>query len=224
LATAPKNKESLSSDGRDGDRKPKVTRRPRRPAEETREDILNTAEDLFCKKGYSNVAIADIAIALGMSPANVFKHFHSKASLVDAISARHIEKMIGRLARPDKGKQPPERLLHLVEQLMNSHLHDLKQSPFVFEMVLLTADQELECGHRYREMLVSDIAEIIEDGVAQGIYHVTNSRRAAETAAMALACVLHPVMIANEKSDILATRCQEVVALINAALQNQLVK
>ncbi|MCM2475947.1 TetR/AcrR family transcriptional regulator [Rhizobium sp. CG5] len=199
-------------------------RRPRRKAEETREDILNIAESLFRARGYSSVAIADIAAALGMSPANVFKHFHTKTSLIDAISSRHIESLAHRLARPDPGKAPPERLLCMVEQLMESHLRDLKDNPHVFEMILLTTRQELECGLHYRAMVAADIASIIEDGMRQGIYHVEDSLRSAHTAAMALSCVLHPVMIANEKPDILATRCREVVDLINAALQNPLVR
>lgn len=199
-------------------------RRPRRKAEETREDILNIAESLFRARGYSSVAIADIAAALGMSPANVFKHFHTKTSLIDAISSRHVDNLAQRLARPDPGKAPPERLLRMVEQLMESHLRDLKDNPHVFEMILLTARQELECGLRYRAMVAADIASIIEDGVRQGIYHVEDSLSTARTAAMALSCVLHPVMIANEKPDILATRCREVVGLINAALQNPLVR
>ena len=63
-----------------------MARRPRRKAEETREDILSMAELLFRQRGFVAVSIADIAAALGMSPANVFKHFRSKAALVDAIA------------------------------------------------------------------------------------------------------------------------------------------
>lgn len=199
-------------------------RKPRRPAAETREDILNTAEELFRTKGFTNVAVADVAAALGMSPANVFKHFHSKVDLVDAISVRHLEAMIERLARPDDHKAPPERLLHFVEQVMESHLRDIQKSPHIFEMIVFSAGQELPCAYQYREMLIDDIARIIDAGVESGVYHVKDSRKAAEVAAMALACVLHPVLIAREKADILATRCREVVALIDTALQNPLAK
>lgn len=203
---------------------PAPGRRSRRPAEETREDILNTAENLFRTRGYASVAIADIAGALGMSPANIFKHFHNKTSLVDAISARHIETMIARLDRLDTAEPPPQRLLDFVKHLMQSHLRDLEDNPYLFEMVLLTAKDDLQCGHRYKDMLIAELAAIIEDGIAAGIYKVSDSRKAASSAFPALACVLHPVMIANEKADILATRCEDVVALINAALQSPLAK
>lgn len=197
-------------------------RRPRRKAEETRADILTVAERLFRQRGYSNVAIADIAATLNMSPANVFKHFHTKTTLVDAISAQYIEKAVDRFSSPDTNRPPQERLLLLVEQLMESHIRDLEQSPYIFEMILLTASQELDCAQRYRDMMVAEIESIICEGVRSGIYHVKDCHRAASAASFAFACVLHPVMIANEKPDILATRCREVVHLVNVALQNNL--
>ena len=73
---------------RKGDRP--VRRRPRRSAEETRRDILAKAEELFRERGFNAVAIADIAAALGMSPANVFKNFSSKNALVDALGFEQI--------------------------------------------------------------------------------------------------------------------------------------
>lgn len=212
------------ADTASGGTAPSPVRRPRRPAEETREDILNTAENLFRTRGYGSVAIADIATALGMSPANVFKHFHTKTSLVDAISSRHIEKMVVRLGSLDTARAAPGRLLDFVKQLMESHLRDLEGNPHLFELVLLTAKDDLQCGHRYRDMLVAELSAIVEDGVAEGVYRVTDVRKAANSAFLALACVLHPVMIANEKADILATRCEDVVSLINAALQSPLAK
>lgn len=224
MAIAPKEEGLPSSKGRAGVRTARSPRKPRRPAAETREDILNTAEELFRTKGFTNVAMADVAAALGMSPANVFKHFHSKTHLVDAISVRHLEAMIDRLARPDDHKAPPERLLLFVEQLMESHLRDLQKSPHIFEMIVFSAGQKLPCAEQYREMLIDDIAQIIDAGVESGIYHVNDSRKTAEIVTMALACVLHPVLIAKEKADILATRCREVVSLIDTALQNPLAK
>ncbi|MGV8937211.1 MAG: TetR family transcriptional regulator [Allorhizobium sp.] len=197
-------------------------RRPRRKAEETRLDILTVAERLFRERGYSNVAIADIAATLNMSPANVFKHFHTKTKLVDAISSQYIEKAVDRFSSPDINLPPQERLRLLVKHLMDSHIRDLEESPYIFEMILLTASQDLDCAHRYREMMVAEIESIICEGVRCGTYHVKDCHRAATAASFAFACVLHPVMIANEKPDILATRCREVVDLVNAALQNRL--
>ena len=44
-----------------------MARRPRRKAEETREDILSMADTLFRQRGFVAVSIADIASSLHMA-------------------------------------------------------------------------------------------------------------------------------------------------------------
>lgn len=207
-----------------GPEKAKVVRRPRKSAEETREEILNTAESLFRTHGYASVAIADIAAALSMSPANVFKHFRTKTSLVDAIATRAIEETVASLRELPQDRPAPERLYALAHHLMQEHVSGRLDAPFVFEMILVTITEELDCGDRFRKMVVEMIADIIEAGIHEGCYHVTDIPRLANTAFDALSCVIHPVMTGLEKADIMATRCKDVVALIDAAMRLPLVK
>ncbi len=200
------------------------TRRPRKPAGETREEILNTAERLFRTHGFASVTIADIAAELSMSPANVFKHFRSKTSLVDAIAARAIEETVASLRGLSQHDPAPERLCALAHHLMHKHVTGRMDAPFVFEMILFTITEELDCGERFRKMVVEMITDIIEAGIREGVYHVADVPRFANATFDALACVIHPVMTGMEKADIMATRCREVVGLIDAALRSPLAK
>lgn len=199
-------------------------RRPRRPAEETREEILNTAERMFRAQGYASVSIADIATELSMSPANVFKHFRTKTSLVDAIATRAIEQTLNALKALASDRPAPERLYALAQHLMDEHLSEQVDAPFVFEMILVTITEELDCGDRFRQIVVGMIGEIISAGVEEGVYHADDIPRLANATFDALACVIHPVMTGMEKADIMATRCREVVRLIDAALRSPLAK
>lgn len=199
-------------------------RRARRPAEETREEILNIAENLFRTHGFASVTIADIANELSMSPANVFKHFRTKTSLVDAIATRAIEKTLQELRALKRDSPAPERLRALAHYLMREHLAGQIDAPYVFEMILVTIREELDCGERFREMVVEMIAEIVSAGVREGAYHVEDVRRTASATFDALACVIHPVMIGLEKADIMATRCDEVVTLVDTALRSSLAR
>lgn len=207
-----------------GPEKAKVVRRPRKSSEETREEILNTAESLFRTHGYASVAIADIAAELAMSPANVFKHFRTKTSLVDAIATRAIEETVASLRELPQNRPAPERLYALAHHLMQEHVSGRLDAPFVFEMILVTITEELDCGDRFRKMVVEMIADIIDAGIREGCYHVTDIPRFANAAFDALSCVIHPVMTGLEKADIMATRCKDVVALIDAAMRLPLVK
>lgn len=197
-------------------------RRSRRKAEETRADILVTADMLFRQNGFQTVSIADIAMHIGMSPANVFKHFRSKSLLVEAIAEQHIKRLEANLAGNAAMHPPETRLLRLAQRLMAQHLLDLEENPYIFEMMLMVAGRELQCGQHYRDLILSNITDIIASGTECGVYAVTDARKAATTVMHALSCVLHPVLLAKENPDILATRCVEVVALIEAGLRKPL--
>jgi TetR/AcrR family transcriptional repressor of the ameABC operon len=195
-----------------------MARRPRRKAEETREDILSMAELLFRQRGFVAVSIADIATALGMSPANVFKHFHAKIALVDAIAERHLSDVADRFVPDDL--PPREQLLRFVLRLLDSHLEDIQQNPYIFEMVLMSIEAKIEAGKRYREKVIDRLEAIIRQGVAEGRYRCTDINRAANTVADVLSSVLHPVLIAREDRDILVERAGQIVKFADAALQN----
>lgn len=199
-------------------------RKPRRKAEETREDILTTADALFRERGIAKSSIADIAHELGMSPANVFKHFHSKTALVDAICDRHITHMIGRFDTLDTEAPPPEKLGIVVRRLMQAHLQDIRDNPFFLEMVFLVAKTEMESGFHYRQLIEELFFTLVRDGVEAGIYHCADCRATSRHVAASFASVLHPVFLANETQEDLDERLAGIVALINAALQSPLAK
>ncbi len=193
--------------------------RPRRSGEETRRDILAMTERLFRERGFGAVSIADIAAALTMSPANVFKHFSSKNALVDAIFLQQIRLLENKLDPLDASHSPLERLRHLAHSLMENHRRDLNDNPYIFEMILMTAKRELACGQHYENVIAELLARIISDGVAAGAYAPTDVDRASRTALFALTSVLHPALIAHEAVGILATRCDDLVRMVDAALQ-----
>lgn len=193
--------------------------RTRRSAEETRRDILVMTERLFRERGFGAVSIADIASALGMSPANIFKHFHSKNALVDAIFIQQIRLLEQKINPLDNSHPPLQRLRHLARNLMENHRRDMNDNPYIFEMVLMTAKRELACGRYYETVITAQLADIIADGIRAGIYVTTNVEASASTALAALTSVLHPALIAHEEPDILATRCDELTAFLDSALR-----
>ena len=199
-------------------------RRPRRKAQETREDILNIAESLFRERGIAKSSIADIAQALQMSPANVFKHFQAKAVLVDAICDRHITRMIGRFKSFDEPAPAPERLELVVCKLMEAHLQDIRENPFFLEMIFVMSDADLPSGRHYKELIDALFCDLIRQGVESGVYRCSDYRTTSRHVAAAFASVLHPVFLAGGEEDELHERCKGLAGLVNAALQNPLVK
>ncbi len=201
-----------------------MTRRTRRKAEETRQDVLDMAAIVFREKGFAATTIADIAAALSMSPANVFKHFRTKTALAEAIAEGHVEKLVNSLEGADTSLPTPERLGHFVRRLMESHLRDLKQSPYIFEIVLMTSGSKMACGLRYKALLESHFTGLIRTGVEEGIYFSGDIEKTVRCVSASFACVLHPVFLVRYEPGELRTRCDEVVDFVNRSLTNPLAK
>lgn len=204
--------------------RPARPRRSRRPAAETRQEILSVAETLFRERGYQQVAMADIAAALDMSPANVFKHFHAKNALVDAIASAHIEKMMQRVATLQLPFAPQAKLLRVAEELLGCLLSEFSDNRHLFEMVIMTADMELQAGDLYRAKISSILEAIVLEGVSAGEFFVRDVRHTASVVTTALEGVINPLSVAREKPQVLYARCHDVIELVNTALQNPLAK
>ena len=57
----------------------------RLPGPERRQSILKEAQQLFAEKGFHGVSIDEIARAVNVSPAILYRHFDSKQALYDAV-------------------------------------------------------------------------------------------------------------------------------------------
>nr|AGU11426.1 Bacterial regulatory protein, tetR family [uncultured organism] len=199
-------------------------RRPRRKAEQTKEDILTAAEALLKKKGFAGFSIADLAAALQMSPANVFKHFHSKTVLADAICNRHITCMIGRFDTDDHDAPAPERLGLVARRLMEAHLADIRDNPLFFEMLAMMASADLPSGRHYRTLIENLFESVVRHGFETGVYKATPESVIGRSVAPCFAGVLHHVFLMHADEADLHARCDGLVELVNAALQSPLAK
>lgn len=76
-----------------------IARKPGRPkggkSEQTRERILDAAEQLFADRGYDGASIRDVAGAAGLQIHSIGYHFGPKEQLFDAVVARRADIMTG---------------------------------------------------------------------------------------------------------------------------------
>lgn len=63
-----------------------------RKGDEKRQELLDTAEKLFCQKGYESTSVQDILDALHLSKGGFYHHFASKEEVLRALCARHAER------------------------------------------------------------------------------------------------------------------------------------
>ncbi|BAN51012.1 TetR/AcrR family transcriptional regulator [Metapseudomonas resinovorans] len=88
----------------------------------TRDRILECALDLFNRNGEPNVTTLEIATELGISPGNLYYHFHGKEPLVMALFERFQEELAPLLDPPADARLDAEDywlFLHLIVERLS---------------------------------------------------------------------------------------------------------
>ena len=86
----------------------------------SREKILEVAESLFARRGYSGVGLRELAEAADLSKSSLFHHFESKAALYCGVLTRVLER-VDAAVRPalEEAGDPADRLLALLDLLVD---------------------------------------------------------------------------------------------------------
>jgi len=64
-----------------------------RKGDEKRQEVLNTAERLFCQRGYEGTSVQDILSEMSLSKGGFYHHFASKDEVLKALCERRAQRM-----------------------------------------------------------------------------------------------------------------------------------
>ncbi len=202
-----------------------MARRPRRPGAETKAEILAKAQDLFRTAGYAKTSIADIAVALDMSPANVFKHFSSKAALAEAISAIHLALIRDALAAIPADLAPPDRLRRFAEVLLECHLANSEGNPHIFEIVIHAMTTQPQSVRDFDAALQEGLLAILTAGQANGAFARSGDPVVLVDVLLdCIAGVSHPLLIQHAERAVLFARLDRMIDFLIASLHSGLAK
>ena len=165
---------------------------------DVRERILVTAERLFREIGYQKTTVADIAKALQMSPANVYRFFDSKKSINAGVARRlmgEVEQASHAIAstRGDAARRLRELLMTIHRMNSDRYVGDSK----MHEMVAVAMEENWDVCKAHMHCLVEEIAAVIASGVASGEFRVPDVGIAAMCICAAMVRFFHPQMIAE---------------------------
>jgi AcrR family transcriptional regulator len=166
-------------------------------AEAMQRRIVETAERLFRQYGYQKTTVADIAAELGMSPANVYRFFASKAAIIEAV-ARRVTTEVGeqiREAISEPGLSARERLRRYVHVTTRAIIQRCISDNRLHAMVHVAIEQNWGVIQAHKENLRRMIAEVIADGVRAGEFDVKDIEIAAQCFQAATVSCCHPVLV-----------------------------
>lgn len=194
---------------------------PESKGAETRERILAAAEDLLRKHGIAKTSVVDVARALEMSHANVYRHFASKSELQDAVAERWLTKIMTPLrAIVAEEGDAAERLQRWVLTLAAQKRTKVLNDPALFEAYHAIAVEARAVIESHVAELLEQIASIIRDGVAQGAFKVKNPDTAAAAVLNATSRFHHPYHVKESGGRDTTAEIKAVLQLVLAGLKS----
>lgn len=188
-----------------------------RSASETRGLILHTAESLLRRFGNDKLTVVDIARALGMSHANVYRFFKTKSEILDAI----IDQWLGKLERfveeiAHRSTSATARIEAVVLELHRKRKQKLREDAEVFETFRHVVEVRPDAAAKRREKILHVFRRLIEEGIESGEFVRVDSLKAATALKDATSLFLHPFLIPTTLHEETDARARDVVRFILA--------
>ena len=162
--------------------------------DERKNEIIDTAQNLFMTKGYSACSVAEIIDAIGIAKGTFYHYFKSKEEVLDAIvdkgtdmivnriykvlhddSLTYIDKIVGSLFSMQIEDTMGNEILDELHKAENSLMHQKsiymivnRVSPLLEELIIQgNKDGVFNCKHpsQYRKIILSSSVTLLDDGI-----------------------------------------------------------
>jgi len=148
--------------------------------EARRAELVSAAAAVFARRGVANTAVSDIVKAAGVAQGTFYLYFDSKDAAVLAVVERIADAMIEKTAARVAGESTAvDKLLGLRGVL--SEAGSVPEATELIELMHLPENRLLHdrLADGITPGLVSLLEAIVEQGVAEGVFEVSDSRAAA---------------------------------------------
>ena len=164
----------------------------------TRDRIVSAAEDVLRRFGPAKATVVDVARALGVSHAAVYRHVATKAELRDLVVGRWAETTIPQLrAIAAKPGPAPKRLRQLFDALIAVKRHRAADDPELFATYRTLAADAKSVAAAHVDELVELAAMVIRSGVEEGTFRTVDPVAAGRAVLFATSKFHHPAHAAE---------------------------
>jgi AcrR family transcriptional regulator len=179
---------------------------------DTRGLIVETARMHLRRFGEDRMTIIGIARDMGMSHANVYRYFPSKAAIIESVLDRwlsRVENLIGEIASRDG--TAAERIEAVVIEIHRRRRAKFKQEPELFESFRRVIVSRSHAVARRQEKIKAMFAQMIREGIDGGEFRPVDPEEAATLIDDATAFFLHPAVMPSALSNCGEERARNVV-------------
>jgi AcrR family transcriptional regulator len=186
--------------------------------------LLAIAADHLQRFGPRHVTVVSIADAAGMTHANVYRYFASKAALIDAVAGqwlRSLEALIAEVAdSPDPADDKLERLLQAWARTQRELLLENRN---LFDVYCAATETSRALIRKHRSRMRQLIERVLDEGINTAKFDPRDRERAVSFISDAAYRFINPIAIRLDgevPQDILDQRLGAVVRVILRALAN----
>jgi len=190
---------------------------PSSAAESVEARILEIARAHIRRFGSARATVVGVAHEAGMTHANLYRYFPSKASLFEEITASWLRPIETRLREAAEGAAPAhDKLETMLMTVHRAYRQKLESDPALFDLLIEALEKGRGSARRHRSRVQSDIQRVVEEGVASGAFAMTDRRRAMSLIFDAAHRFIHPIALRLDKevpSAALASRFETIAAM-----------
>ncbi|MCE7525068.1 TetR/AcrR family transcriptional regulator [Alloalcanivorax xenomutans] len=142
----------------------------RGPADhERRTQILQVADELFRVHGYRKTSVTDIAKAIGVSSAYLYRFFDSKQAIGEAVCAMALSTM-GEAIRAvaERDASATQRLRDMLHTLLSEGMRLFLKERCIHDIVVVSIENQWAVTEEHNNEIYEAIEKIVSDGRESG--------------------------------------------------------
>jgi AcrR family transcriptional regulator len=165
---------------------------------QTRGRILQAAEQVFRNYGFYKTNVADIAAALAMSPANIYRFYKNKQAIHEALTAHMLAEVEAELMTVAEQDTPADiRLENFITRLQALTVERYISEQKVHDMVIAAMAENWDVIQQHIDRTMLMMGKIIEDGIKQGVFPAQDVTGVVLCIHAATASFAHPTLVAE---------------------------
>jgi AcrR family transcriptional regulator len=166
---------------------------PKNSEQDTQLKIVEIAERLFGQIGFQKTTVADIARALRMSSANIYRFFSAKAEIDEAVGRRILREVEAAVDNTAKHfGSASYKLRESMVAIERIHSQRFAANPKLHELVETALNENWPIAREHTEKIEKSLTEIISQGNRDGEWHADDDDLAAMLVRSACLRFCHP--------------------------------
>ncbi|SEK23700.1 TetR/AcrR family transcriptional regulator [Paenibacillus sp. OK003] len=170
--------------------------------EQTVQQILNVAAQLFTDKGFEKTSIQDIIVALGMSKGAVYHHFRSKEEILEAVLEQQFNytaQMLDQLVTNTTTTPARNKLVQILEHVVSD-----QQAHSLDRVLRAQIKNPVFIVRGIQQAVRIDapvIAAILREGITDGSIHTEDPEACAEVFMMLVNIWINPTLFDRNSTE-----------------------